>query len=162
MLNLATSMSSSLLGVSTGLWIAISVIALIVGAGVGILVYALVYKRTLKAAEQEKNKKIQEAIAEAKTLRKEALLEAKEEIQRERTDFDKEIRDRRAELQRSEIRIQQKEESLDKKETQLDKKLENVEQFKQELVGREHNIAAKQAEVDKAHDNMLAALEKVA
>ena len=57
MLNLATSMSSSLLGVSTGLWIAISVIALIVGAGVGILVYALVYKRTLKAAEQEKNKK---------------------------------------------------------------------------------------------------------
>ena len=143
MFNVTTSMSSSVLlgALTTGVWIGILIGALIVGAAAGILIYALSYKKTLKAAEQEKNKKIQEAIAEAKSLRKEAVLEAKEEIQRERTDLDKEIRDRRAELQRSEIRIQQKEETLDKKENQLDKKLENVEQFKQELAGREHNIA---------------------
>ena len=166
MFNVTTSMSSSVLlgAASIDWWIAIliGVPALLIGAFVALFIHAKLYKKTLKAAEQEKNKKIQEAIAEAKSLRKEAVLEAKEEIQRERTDLDKEIRDRRAELQRSEIRIQQKEETLDKKENQLDKKLENVEQFKQELAGREHNIAVKQAEVDKAHENMLAELEKVA
>lgn len=161
--NSLTSVPSSvLLGLSTGGWIGISIGAFVLGAVIAVVLYAVLTKRTLSSIEKEKNIKIQEAIAESKTLRKEAVLEAKEEIHKERVDFDKEVKDRRAELQRSEVRIQQKEEALEKKETQLDKKLENAEQFKQELVGREHTIAIKQAEVDKAHENMLAALEKVA
>lgn len=161
--NVAMSVPSSvLLGLSAGGWIGISLGAFILGAFLGVMIYVLFTKNTLKNIDKEKNLKIQEAIAEAKSLRKEAVLEAKEEIHKERVDFDKEVKDRRAELQRSEIRIQQKEEALEKKENQLDKKLENAEQFKQELVGREHVIAAKQAEVDQAHENMLAALEKVA
>ena len=160
--NVLSVPSSVLLGVSTVGWIFISIVVLIVGGGAGALLYALIAKKTLKNIDDEKNKKLQEAIDQSKSLRKEAILEAKEEIHKERVDFDKEVKDRRAELQRSEIRIQQKEEALDKKENQLDKKLESVEQTKQNLISREHEIDAKQAEVDKAHENMIAALEQVA
>ena len=163
MLLTALSMPSSvLLGVSTGWWVVISVIVLLVGGALGALIYALITKRTLKNISDEKDAKMQEAIDQAKSLRKEAILEAKEEIHKERVDFDKEVKDRRAELQRSEIRIQQKEEALEKKENQLDKKVESVEQTKQNLAAREREIDAKQSEVDKAHENMLSALEKVA
>ena len=120
LLNALSMPSSVLLGVSTGWWVVISVIVLLVGGALGALIYALITKRTLKNISDEKDAKMQEAIDQAKSLRKEAILEAKEEIHKERVDFDKEVKDRRAELQRSEIRIQQKEEALEKKENQLD------------------------------------------
>lgn len=154
--------SSVLLSVSGIITTVIALVSAVAAAIIAIVVYGLVVGKTMKNAQRDADKKREEAIAEAKTLRKEALLEAQEEIHKERQDFDKEVKDRRNELQRSENRIQQKEEAIEKKENQLDKKLENVEAYKQELIGREHAIAQKQAEVDKAHENMLSALETVA
>ncbi len=156
--------SSFLLSAALPVWatVLIAVVCLVIGAAAFFFISKIVGKNIVEKAQQDANKKVEDALAEAKTLRKEAVLEAKEEIHKERVEFDKEVKDRRNELQRSEIRIQQKEEALEKKENQLDKKLENVEQFKQELAGREHNISLKQAEIDKAHDKMISALEEVA
>lgn len=52
-----------------------------------------------------------EKIGEAK--KKEALLEAKEDIHKLRLELDKETKERRVELQRIERRLVQKEENLD-------------------------------------------------
>ena len=51
-----------------------------------------------------------------KRLKKEAILEAKEEVHKLRNDFDKESRERRNEVQRLERRVIQREEAIDKKE----------------------------------------------
>lgn len=149
-------------GGTIGLAVGIGVAALVIGALGGLFINSTVTKKKIGDAKQVANKMVEEAIAEAKTLRKEAILESKEEIHKERVEFDKEVKDRRNELQRSEMRIQQKEESLDKKEATLDKKTEAVEQTKKELADKEHRIQEKQAKVDAAHENMIAELEKVA
>jgi len=65
---------------------------------------------------------LDEASKEAEALKKEMLLEGKEEIHRNRQEADKDIRDRRRELDRIERRIIQKEESLDKKAENMEKK----------------------------------------
>ncbi len=143
------------------LYIALPIVGLLIGAAIGILVYVLLAKKKNNDARQLANKMVEDAIAEAKTLRKEAILESKEEIQKERADFDKEMRDRRNEVQRSEQRILQREEQLDKKEETLEKKLESVEQAKKDVATTKAQYEAKSAEVATAHERMIAELEKV-
>lgn len=142
--------------------IVIGIVALVVGAIVGILIYGIITGKKIGSAEKTAKKVIEDAYAKASAARKEALLESKEEIHRERVEFDREVKDRRNELQRSEQRNAQKEEILEKKEDALDKKLEAAEQTKKDLADRENKIAEKQAKVDAAHDNIIAELEKVA
>ncbi|MDR2201902.1 MAG: ribonuclease Y [Clostridiales bacterium] len=145
------------------LWLTIvlPIVALLLGGAVGILVNAKLSQKKLGDAKQLANRMVEEAIAEAKTLRKEAILESKEEIHKQRLEFDKEIKDRRIEVQRTEQRILQKEESLDKKEESLDKKSEALDAARQELKKREDEIAEKKSQVDEAHQRMLAEIEKI-
>ncbi|MCL2507605.1 MAG: ribonuclease Y [Oscillospiraceae bacterium] len=83
-------------------------------------------KRTSEAkigsATQQAKRIISEAINTAESKKKEAILEAKDEIHRQRTETERELRERRTEVQRQERRIIQKEESLDKKSENLEKK----------------------------------------
>lgn len=161
MINLTSLLFCLSTGATIGLVIGIGVVALVIGGFVGLLVHSSITKKKIGNAKQVANKMVEDAIAQAKTLRKEAVLESKEEIHRERVEFDREVKDRRNELQRSEMRIQQKEESLDKKEAALDKKNDAVEQIKKDLADKEQQISAKKVQVDAAHDNMMAELEKV-
>ena len=74
------------------------------------------------SAEAQAKNILNDAIKSAENKKRELLLEAKEEVQKEKAELDKEVKERRAEVQRQERRIQQKEESLEKKTESLDKK----------------------------------------
>jgi len=91
-------------------------------------------------AETEAKRIVSDAQKLAESKKREALVEAKEEIHRNRVEYEKEVKERRNELNRQERRIQQKEENLDKKtesleakEEQLSKKLKDIESQKDEL-----------------------------
>ncbi len=144
-----------------GLIVGISVATLVIGSLIGYFINSSITKRRMGDAKQTANKMLEEAIAEAKNYRKEAILESKEEIHKQRVEFDREMKERRNEVQRAELRVQQKEENLDKKEAALDKKNESVENFKRELADRQQRITEKQAQVDAAHETMIAELERV-
>ena len=75
-------------------------ILLILGGVIGYFVYRLIANKQIGSAKQEAARIKEEASNEAKTLRKEALLEAKEEQHRIRNDLDKELRERRGEIQK--------------------------------------------------------------
>ncbi len=121
-----------------------AVAALVIGALVGFFGGIQYRKKIAEAeigsAEQEAAKIREEGGRAAETLKKEALLEAKEEIVRQNREFEKEVRDRRAELTRLENRCVSREEALDKKlenlenrEHQLDKKLKDNDKIREEL-----------------------------
>lgn len=80
------------------------------------------------SAEEQAKKIVNDAIRDADTKKKEAVIEAKDEIHKLRTDADREIKERRAEITRQERRIVQKEESLDKKMDNLEAKEEALQQ----------------------------------
>jgi ribonuclease Y len=121
---------------------------LLPGAVVGIVVGALLayvwvsgrHRRDETASMAQRQK----LLADAETLRKETVLEAKEEAHRVRTALEQEVRDGRAELQRSERRLQQKEESVDRK-------LEELER-------RDQGLAAREQELEKVEENLNAAI----
>mgnify|MGYP003559881470 CR=1 FL=1 len=93
---------------------------------------------TIGSAEEEAKRILSDAMKNAEQRKKEALLEAKDEIHQLRQDTEKDLRERRAEVQRQEHRIQQKEETLDRKTDNLEAKeeklLENQELFKTPIV----------------------------
>ena len=93
----------------------IAVVMVLIGLGVGYMMRKNIAEGKLNRAETEAARIVADAERLAESKKKEALVEAKEEIHKLRSEADKENRDRRNELQRLERRILQKEEHLDGK-----------------------------------------------
>ncbi len=110
------------------------ILSLLIGVGIGAIIFAIVgyflgishRKRTAEAAigsaEKEADRILTEALNTAEAKKKETIIEAKEEIQKQRNETEKELRERRAEVQKQEKRIAQKEDNLDAKTEKLEKK----------------------------------------
>ena len=93
-----------------------------VGVVLGIFVWKRVAESKIESAEIQSNRIIENANREGVTIKKEARIQAKDEIFKARSDFEKETRDRRSELQKLEKRLIVKEGNLDKKVDLLEKK----------------------------------------
>lgn len=148
---------------------AILIIGLIVGLAVG-LVFAVIAwtirfnqgvefrkkkaEAEIGSAEQEKIRILSEAQKVGESKKREALLEAKEEIHRSRVELDREIKDRRTEIQRNERRLVQKEESLDKK-------VESLEQKDELLNKRGRDIQLLQDKTSELHKKQMDELERI-
>ena len=103
----------------------------IAGAGaaggiVGYFVRKNVAESKIATAEETAIRIIQDAEQAGETKRKEALMEAKEEIHRMRSEMERENKERRSDLQRQERRLLQKEENLDRKIDSFEKKEEHL------------------------------------
>ncbi len=118
--------------VSTALAVVIAVAAAIVFGAAGFVLGSMfrkkVAEREIGSAEEEAKRIINDSIKAAESRKREALLEVKEEIHKERTEFEQEERSRRNDLQKQERRIMQKEESLDRKLENAEKKDEQLQQ----------------------------------
>ena len=134
----------------------------ILGAAIGFVVYHFVTKKKLGASKSNAVKIIEEAYAEAKTAKKEAVLEAKEEVHKLRAEFDQEQKDRRAEIQRQEERLLQREDFIEKKELGLDKKQEQIDEMKEVLNNKSAEIDKLKEEQVQVLEGMRVELEKVA
>lgn len=112
-------------------------------------------KEILSKAEAESVSMLDDAKKQADSLKREAVLEAKDEVHKLRLEADKELRERRNEVQRLEKRTIQKEEAVDRKSEQLEKKEEALSKKVQEL--REKEVLAEELLAARRHE-----LEKIA
>lgn len=156
-----------------GVYILIGVVVLILGLAVGFLIGRFLYMKwresKLGETEAKIKKMIDDAEAESKQLKKEAIIEAKEQELKLRNDFERESKEKRAEMQKLESRLNQKDDILNKKEINLIKRNDELEQTRKDLDNYKKDIDKKSLEVDKRseqvekqHELMLAELEKVA
>ena len=138
------------------IWIAaIAMVALLIlGFVLGIVYRKKVSEREISSAEEEATRIINEGIKTAENKKRESLLEAKEEIHKNRTEYEKEVRERRSEVQKQERRLQQKEENLDKKTDALEKKTEA-------LNAKIAEAEAHEAEIRSIKRSELELLEKI-
>ncbi|MCL2569323.1 MAG: ribonuclease Y [Oscillospiraceae bacterium] len=132
----------------------VAVIFAVIGMVVGINYRKRVSEREISSAEDEARRIINESIKSAESKKREALLEAKEEILRNRTEYEKEIKDRRSEVQKQEQRLQQKEENLERK-------IETLEQKHESLNQQQIEVEAKVGEVARIKDEQLQKLEQI-
>ncbi len=118
-----------------------ALIGLVVGGAVwfplGIRYRKQVSEKEISSAEEEGTRIINEAIKSAEAKKREAMVEAKEEILKSRSEYEREEKARRADLQRQENRLQQKEENLDRKTEAIERKEESLAQ-KHAAIDREN------------------------
>ena len=100
----------------------------------------------LSASEQKAERLRQDAIREAEAQKKEILLNAKDELIRERNQQERENRERRAEVQRYEAKVSHKEELLDQRAAQYDKQDKEYVEKLAALEKREGIVLAQEEE----------------
>ena len=136
------------------MYLAGGVLILTIGLLIGYAYRKNVAEAKVAKAEDAVKQLYEEARVKAADIKKEMILEAKEEAIKTRTETERENRERRAELQRTERRLFQREESLDKK-------MEGLEQREKELAKRENGVEKAEADVAALHDQQLAELERI-
>ncbi len=131
-----------------------AVIFAVLGFVFGIRYRKKVAEKAIGDANEEAKRIVSNALTAAETKKREAILEAKDEIHKERVEHEKEIKERRNEVQRQERRLIQKEENLDKRTESLEKKEEN-------LAKKTKTIDTKLEEVEALKKSQFDMLEKI-
>lgn len=121
--------------------LAIVILSIIIGFLLGYLYYKKISEAKVGAAQTRADSIINEANKNAEAIKKEMLLEAKEESIRTKNEIEKEIKERRQEISKQEKRLVQKEEALDKKADQYDKKEEKLNSKIEQLEEKEKELA---------------------
>lgn len=147
-----------MLTIKISLFVVIIVACVVVAAAAGIAV-GIVYRKkvaeaTIGSAQQEATRIVNDAVSKAESKKKEAILEAKDEIHRQRNELEKELRERRSEVQRQERRLSQKEESLDRK-------MENIEKKDEQLNNKIKAADRKAEEIELVKRSQIEMLEKI-
>jgi ribonuclease Y len=142
--------------------VAIVVPLLVAVFALALLIGRMVRPAALPQSEGEKQRLIEAAQAEAESLKRQAVLEAKELAQKARAEVDAELKARQAELERRTAELGASERDLTAKERALEKKIQDAERNEKQLSGREAaaEAAARAASVQTAEAR--AKLEKVA
>lgn len=129
--------------------ILISIVTVLASSIGGYLFRKYVSEKSIGSAENEAKRIVEDGIKQAETKKKEALIEAKEDIHTLRSELDLEIKERRMEITKNEKRLTSKEESLDKKFDNLEKKEESIEKLQVELSSQKQEVAAfKQKQIE--------------
>ncbi len=131
-----------------------SALALIVGAGGGYYVRKQQAEGAIGSAEEEARRIVEKAEAAGEARKKEAVLEAKEEIHQMRQSLEKDTKERKGELARQERRLQQKEENLDRK-------LEALEKKEEALIAKDASLEEERARAAEMHEKQKAELERI-
>ena len=139
---------------SSVMTVVIGIVFLIVGILIGYIYRKNIGEKAIGSAEMQAKNMLLDAQNTAENLKKERILEAKEEIHRLREDYEKEFKIRRNEVQKSERRILQKEENIDRK-------LENIEKRENGLTKREQSMNEKHKEIDAYIAKQVAELERI-
>lgn len=126
----------------------------LVGLILGWSVRWLYARFQLTSSEQKAERLKKDAVKEAEALKKELVIETKDELIRERNQQEKEHRERRNELNLFERELRQKEKNLEDKAAL-------IERQQQAFVDRERNIEAREHELDAAERKWQEELERV-
>jgi ribonuclease Y len=128
---------------------------------VGYFVRKIIAEAKIAGARNAAEQIISDAKRDAEALKKEALLEAKDDIHKFRVDAEQEVRERRNELLKQENRLLQKEENLDRKQDALDKREAMLEKKDDSLNERQQHIEEMESKVDEMIRMQQFELERV-
>ncbi|MDZ5711792.1 ribonuclease Y [Jeotgalibacillus haloalkalitolerans] len=141
------------------------IISILVGIIVGVVVGYLIHKFMMDAKVGGAKGTVEQILAngkrEAEALKKEALLEAKDENHKLRSEMEAELRERRNELQKQENRLMQREENLDRKDDSLNKRESMQERKDQSLHERQQHIEEMESKVEEMVQKQELELERV-
>jgi len=142
--------------------IIVGIIALVAGVVAGKFLFAKNTEQKIAEAESQAKKIVSDAQTTAENLKKEKLLEAKENFVRLRAEHDKEVLEKNRKVNEGESRIRQKEQSINQKLENLDKQAKDNDVIKDNLNRQIEVVNLKRTELEKHQEEHIRRLEKIA
>lgn len=142
--------------------IAFAIIALIIGVVIGYFYRKSNHEKELAGARNTATSILEEAAKDAETMKKEAMLEAKEESHQYRSTIEEELRERRNDVLKQENRMIQKEENLDRKENTLSKREKTIENKEENLAKRNQTLTSEENRIQTIIEEQQQELERIA
>jgi len=138
-----------------------SILLVIIGLFVGIiLMIILSYVKGLNASRKA-TLAIEKAKKEADKIKRDGILEAKEEAHRLKTELEKEIKEKKQEMKESENRLLSREESIDRRDQMLQNREQMLDDKENNLNQKQKDIQDKQVELENAKNDQIKELEKI-
>ena len=115
----------------------------------------------ISSSEERARKILEDAEKEAQTVKKERILEAKDDWFKRKKEFDAEQQSKRTKLQAYEKQIQNREENVDRRLDLLTKKEQSLKSFETDLQDRNKRLAEKDQELVKLVEQQTQHLERI-
>ena len=139
-----------------------SITLILLGLFIGVLV--VIALNNLKATRT--GKKIEQLLEQAKKdaekLKRDYILDAKEEAHKIKIDTDKEVKEKKAEVKESEERLLQRENSMDRRDQTLQNREKMLEEKEENLLTKQKEIQDEMSKVEDIKKEQIEQLEKIA
>ncbi len=141
--------------------VAISILLVLIGFFVGIILTIIFNNIKAFGANKKAQKIIEDANKEAAKIKKDFLLEAKEEAYKNKKEVEDEIREKKKEFKEAEGRIILRETNMDKRDGNLQKREEMLDERESSLTEKQKNIQKELDEIGELKSREIEALENV-
>ena len=139
-----------------------SILLVLIGTFFGTIIFIVInYIRGIKV-----NKKIDEMLETAKKdaekIKRDYLLEAKEEAHKIKVETDKEIKEKKNEIKDSEERLLARENNMDRRDVTLQNREQMLEEKENNIINKQRDIQKEQEKVENIKKEQITLLEKIA
>ena len=142
--------------------IVFSILLVLIGLFVGIIFMMILNSLKVLSATKKADKLLEDAEIQADKLKRDSILEAKDENHRLKADLDKEIKEKKAEIKESEDRLLAREESIDRRDQTLQNREQILDSKEQDLIDKQKDIQKEQVELENTKNEQIKLLEKIA
>ena len=139
-----------------------SILLVLIGLFVGIIAMIILNTIKVSAADKKSQKILENAKKEADKIKRDSILEAKEENHRLKIQLDKETKEKKEEIKELEDRLQAREDSIDRRDQTMQNREQMLEDKENNLIEKQKDIQNKQLEIEKTKEQQLELLEKIA
>ncbi len=140
----------------------VGLVALGVGLAAGFYLRKFIIDSRREEAEAQGRKLVENALAEAERIKKEAVLQSRDESLQLKQDAEKEIYERKKEVAEEEKRLIQKLDQMERKIEMLDQREMDLYKKEQNLAKEEEKLGGRNREIDQLVEQQRAQLEKIA
>lgn len=138
-----------------------SLVGLLLGFGVSYFITQKAISSKIREAEDRSSIILKEAEKEANNLKKEKLLEVKEEWHKRKQEFESEYQQRKSKIQAAEKLLKAREEALESKLELITKREKQVEFLENDLKKRAEEVKQKLDNADKLFGEQIKKLEEI-
>lgn len=139
-----------------------SILLVLIGIFVGAIVTLIINYIRGSLLAKKTEKMLEKARKEADRIKRDYLLEAKEESHKLKVEIDKEIKEKKAEIKESEERLLTRESNMDRRDQTLQNREQMLEEKENNIINKQKELQKEQVEVEEIKKQQIDLLDKIA
>lgn len=142
--------------------ISFSILLVLIGLFVGVVVALIINYIRGNLVAKKVEKMLEKAKKDADKIKRDYILEAKEESHKLKIETDKEIKEKKTEIRESEERLLTRENNMDRRDQTLQNREQMLEEKENNIINKQKELQKEQVEVEEIKKQQIDLLDKIA